>query len=150
MSKHPDEVLISVAQRFVEAYRLGHKSVEVRRRRLNVPPRTRIWIYGKLPLGRVEFVGRIERTIVGSPEKIWKSFGAHTSLTRREFFEYFEGCDSACAIQIGELKELVEKPTLSHLRGGDSAFQPPQFAKFLKREDHVYRILAAAELGVSD
>jgi len=148
--ENPSEVLISVARRFVEAYRLGHKSVEVRRRRLNVLPRTRIWIYGKLPLGRVELVGRVERTIVGSPENIWKRFGSLTSLTRREFFEYFEGCDSACAILIGDLKELVGKPTLSRLRRGNSAFQPPQFAKFLKRDDQVYRVLAAAEFGVSD
>jgi predicted transcriptional regulator len=150
VSEHPDEVLISVAQRFVEAYRLGYKAVEVRRRPLNVLPQTRIWIYGKLPLGRVELVGRVDRTVVASPSSIWKRFGNLTSLTRKEFFEYCEGCNSACAILIGDLKELAKKPTLSHLREGNRAFQPPQFAKFLKRDDHVYRILAAGELGVSD
>lgn len=144
------EVLISVAQRFVDAYRAGEKSVEVRRRRLNVPPQTRVWIYTKKPTGRVELVGRIEAVIGGTPLQLWKEYGERMGLTRAEFFQYVEGCELAYVIPIEDLKELESQPTLGRLRRGERGFHPPQFARFVEKYKPLHRILTEAESGTAD
>lgn len=140
----PPDVLVSVVDRFVTAFRSGEKTAEVRRRRLNVPPQTRIWIYNKLPVGRVELVGRIESVVAGTPASLWRRHGHRTALTRQEFFDYVEGCETAYVILIAEIRSLNDQPTLSDLRRTKRGFQPPQFAKLIARDGALHRALSAA------
>ncbi len=137
-------VLISVAQRFVAAYRSGAKTAEVRRRRLNVDPGTRIWMYTKLPEGRVELAGSVEKVVSGSPAHLWKKYGARTGITRQEFFTYVHGCEIAYLVLITGISVLAAPPSLKELRQMKRGFQPPQFAKKIRGEDALYRVLTSA------
>lgn len=138
------DVLISVAEPFVAAFRSGAKTAEVRRRRLNVCPHTRIWIYTKLPIGRVELVGRVQEVVAAAPLALWKKHGPRTGLTRKEFFDYVSGCETAYVILISDILKLSTRPTLSELRRSKRGFQPPQFAKIIENGDALHRILSLA------
>lgn len=134
-------MLISVTQRFAEAFHSGKKTVEVRRRRLHVEAGIRIWIYAKLPIGRVELVGRVNKVATGSPTHLWRKYGTQTGLTRMEYFAYLANCTEACVIVIDDIKALTEPPTLAGLRKLKAGFQPPQFARFLESSDAIYQLL---------
>lgn len=138
------QVLISVSQRFADAYRRGSKSVEVRRRKLNVAPGTRVWIYSKMPVGRVDLVGHVRKVVSGSPSRIWKDYGDKTALTRSEFFEYVGGCSAVSIVLIDDIRQLQKSVTLGALRHARRGFQPPQFAKFLRNDDALRRALLEA------
>lgn len=142
---HSCDVLISVSRRYADAFRVGEKTAEVRRRRLNVAPNTRVWIYTKLPEGRVQLVGRIAATASGTPMFLWKAYGPQTALTRAEFFAYLEGCEAGYIILIDSLKQLTNQLTLAELRRRKADFQPPQFAKFLRAKDAIYRVLQSTD-----
>jgi predicted transcriptional regulator len=137
-------VLISVAQRFVTAYQSGTKTAEVRRRRLNVDPGTSIWIYTKLPIGRVELAGRVEQVVGGPPTRLWKKYGRRTGLTKQEFFTYVRGCEVAYLVLITHISVLAAQLSLRELRRMKRGFQPPQFAKKIGNEDVLHRALTDA------
>lgn len=116
----------------------------MRRRRLNVEPDSLIWIYTKLPRGKIELVGRIEATVSGAPAGLWNTYGARTGLTRAEFFDYLSGCRIGHMILIDNLRELINRPTLAQLRRQSANFQPPQFAKFIESAETLSRVLRLA------
>lgn len=147
---HSCDVLISVTRRYADAFRAGEKTAEVRRRRLNVAANSRVWIYTKLPEGRVQLVGRIAATASGTPMCLWKAHGPQTALTRAEFFAYLDGCEAAYIILIDSLRELTNQLTLAELRRSEAGFQPPQFAKFLRDKDAIYRVLRSTDTVVLD
>lgn len=138
------DVLISVAQRFVAAYQSGAKTAEVRRRRLKVDPGTRIWMYTKLPAGRVELAGRVERVVSGSPVQLWRRYGSRTGITRQEFFSYVHGCEVAYLVLLIGISEVTTHLSLKELRRTTRGFQPPQFAKKIRSGGALYRLLTAA------
>lgn len=140
----PPDVLISLSERFVAAFRSGAKTAEVRRRRLNVPPNTRIWMYTKLPKGRVELVGRVVEVVAASPTILWRKYGRQTGLVRHEFFAYLDGCEIAYVILISDVKSLSAQPTLTELRRNKRGFQPPQFAKMIESGGTLHRVLLSA------
>jgi predicted transcriptional regulator len=105
----------------------GVKTVEFRRRRLRIADQTPAWIYAKHPLAAVLGSVTIAEIVTRSPATIWRRFGTGGGISKREFLEYFDGCNEAHALLLQRPLVLQAYVTLQALRKIDSSFQPPQF-----------------------
>lgn len=143
MSERAD-ILISVEERHATSILQGEKTVELRRRPLRVASGTRMWIYSKVPRGKVEAVATVDYIAASSPERIWKEFGHQTGISNQEFFEYFAGAAAAYAIVFHDVRRLNRALSLDEIRRESSKFQPPQFFIWLSSENGVLNIFRSA------
>lgn len=123
----PDHILISLEQRHAENILSGMKLVELRRRAMKLKAGTIVWIYVKVPVGRV--VGYVQVSDVHwlAPSTLWRRFANVCGLTRGEFFAYFDGASKGFALGLQQPKRLMVGMSLADLRRIDAEFQPPQF-----------------------
>jgi predicted transcriptional regulator len=93
-----EHVLISLEERHAENIFAGKKHVELRRRAMNVKAGTIVWIYVKLPVGRVVGYAKVSAAHSLAPSSLWKRFAGVCCITRSEFFAYFEGLSKGFAL----------------------------------------------------
>ena len=131
MMNNPGDILISVEERHASSMLSGKKSVELRRKPLNILPGTRVWVYSKLPRGQVQVLAIVDEVVAGSPSKIWRSYGAQSAISKREFDDYFADAKTGYAIILQEVRPLAPILNLASIRKKISHFHPPQFFKRL-------------------
>jgi predicted transcriptional regulator len=127
----PDNILMSVEERHTLNMLSGNKSVELRRKPLNISTGTRIWIYSKLPRGQVQALAIVDQVVADSPAHIWSLFGKRSAISKSEFDTYFKGATVGYAIEIQEVQPLAPILDLSSIRKKIANFHPPQFFKKL-------------------
>ncbi|WP_143492424.1 MULTISPECIES: ASCH domain-containing protein [unclassified Pseudomonas] len=137
-----DNILISLTPRHASNVFSGSKTVELRRRSMNIQPGTTTWIYVKLPIGAITGCVTVSAIHTFSPRTLWKKFGPVSGLTRIEFFKYFDGVKKGVALELVDAKTLKKPLSLTTLRTHVDGFQPPQFFTHLLDEN---LILTAAE-----
>ncbi|NML34691.1 transcriptional regulator [Paraburkholderia antibiotica] len=125
--EHPEHVLISLEERHAENILAGTKHVELRRRAMNVKAGTVVWIYVKLPVGQVIGYARVSEAHSLAPSTLWRRFANVCGITRREFFQYFDGVAKGFALSLHEPRRLAGSISLTELRQASAGFQPPQF-----------------------
>jgi predicted transcriptional regulator len=128
---HPGDVLLSLHAPHVARLLSGRKSVELRKRALNIAPESRVWIYGTRPLGSIQAVAMVRRVERLPPAEIWRLYGQQTGISRDEFSRYFDGVAIGSAMLFDRIKAVIDGPTLDCLRSRLGSFQPPQFFKRL-------------------
>jgi predicted transcriptional regulator len=138
------DILISVLPQYVERFLSGQKTVELRRRPIRIPPRTRVWIYSKKPRGMVELLGVVDSVHLYSPRTIWEKFGRQTGLARHDFNAYFEGVEKGCAIVFSEIVQLDPVLPLQRIRVKVGTFLPPQFFRILLSTSPELRLFRSA------
>ncbi len=128
---NPGDILISVEERHASNMLAGNKSVELRRKSLNISSGTRVWIYSKLPRGQVQALAVVDEIVADTPEKIWASYGTQSAISKSEFDSYFADAETGYAIVFQEVCPLKPILNLSSIREKISPFHPPQFFKRL-------------------
>lgn len=123
----PEHVLISLEARHAENILAGIKHVELRRRAMNVKAGTVVWIYVKLPVGRVVGSAKVSASHSLAPATLWRRFANVCGITRREFFQYFDGRTKGFALGLQDPQRLTGSVSLTELREASAGFQPPQF-----------------------
>ena len=126
MNSHTD-VLISIKPKYVTHIFSGEKTVELRKRRPNISPGARIWIYATTPIAALKGYASLDRIVTAAPTEIWNKFGSQTGITRQEFDGYFEGCSVAHALILSEIRVLEHPLLLERMRKMVRGFHPPQF-----------------------
>lgn len=137
----PNNFLISLEERFSNSIFVGTKTVELRRRKMNIEPGSVIWIYVKVPVGSIVGHARVVKVHQLSTNGMWRKFGKKTGVTKAEFDNYFAGVDHGVAMELERATRLKSKITLSSLREIAGGFQPPQFFTRLKAD---HPLLASA------
>jgi predicted transcriptional regulator len=132
----PGAVLISIYPRYAEAIRRGEKQVEFRKVRFKRPIKHLV-VYATAPVSAVVAVAEVAGMDEGSPATIWEQWSDVGSITRDDFFAYFEGSDCAVAIELGQVRDLAADVDLQLLFPGRRA---PQSFAYL-REDETTRAL---------
>ena len=125
------DILISLLPQHCDNVVAGIKTVELRRRKPNVPPGTRVWIYTKRPRACIAAVAVIEAIYEGSHNELWKRFGHCIAISRPDFDEYLAGADRGCAIVLRSASSLKKAISLEDVRRRVRTFHPPQFFKRL-------------------
>lgn len=140
-------ILISIEQRHVNNLLNGTKTIELRRRKIDIPKGSKVWIYSKVPTGKVCAYGIVDYIYSDTPSNIWKNYGAVSGITKAEFFEYFSDRDLGCAIVFQQVNEIDDALPLNLIRDKLNSFHPPQFFKYLEEnspELELYRSTAFA------
>lgn len=138
-----DDILISVERRFLNGFLDGTKRVEFRRRRVNVMPGTRVWVYAKSPYAKVAAVCTVKCVEAGPLNQIWEQFSAVAGLSHREFRDYFSGCLEAQALVLRKIHPLSNPVSLIEMRRKLGSFHPPQFYKKIQRDSAELKLLHA-------
>src|SRR5262249_28321732 len=92
------DILISVRSEYATKILSGQKTVELRRRHLNVKPGTRVWIYSKAPYAAVQARAVVENIVSGKPAGLWRKFRCCAGISHREFRTYFGSTNVGHAI----------------------------------------------------
>lgn len=126
MNDH-DEILISLKPRHAANIFEGEKTVELRKRRPNIKPGTRIWIYATSPTAAIKGYANLAQIQSGPPSLIWKNLGSQTGISKDEFDRYFGVCDIAHALVLTDVMEMKRALPLKRIRELINNFHPPQF-----------------------
>ena len=122
-------LLMSIQPRFANAILEGTKTVELRRK----PPRDQpdvVIIYGSGATKAVLGVAQLKEVHTSTPDDIWKKFGATAGVTRAEFNEYFEGSETASALELTHPRRSGDDVPLSRLR--ELGLEPPQSWRYVR------------------
>lgn len=138
---HIENILISVEHDHVLNMLNGRKTAELRRRPLRVNPGTQVWVYSKMPRGRVEVVATVDAVITSPPRELWNLYEDRVAVTSSDFKSYFSGVDIGCAVLLRDIRALTPAPRLRALRQTSRGFQPPQFFKRLSWKSPELRCL---------
>jgi len=123
--------LISLEERFAEGILDGTKQVELRRRPMRLTEGATIWMYVKVPIGKVIGSAEVRSVHALSPNTLWRRYGPVSGLSRTEFFEYFSGVERGFVLVLGNPTRLSSPFPLEQLRTLNGGFQPPQFFQHL-------------------
>ena len=122
-----DEILISLKAKHAAHIFEGEKTVELRKRRPNIKPGTRIWIYATAPTAAIKGYASLVQIQTSSPSVIWKTLGNRTGISKDEYDLYFEACDVAHALVLTDVMEMKQALPLRRIRELVINFHPPQF-----------------------
>lgn len=139
-------LLMSIQPRFASAILEGTKTVELRRK----PPRDQpsvVIIYGSGTVKAVLGVAQLKEVHTSTPSDIWKRFGATAGVSRAEFNTYFEGTESASALELTNARRSDANVPLSSLR--ELGLEPPQSWRYVDRQT-ADRLLTALGLPLTD
>lgn len=109
--------LISVKPRFADAIIAGSKTVELRRRPLNVVKRSRLVFYATAPVKAIVAVATVAALDFGTPEELWERYGPVLALSKEEFDNYFTNNEErGYAYLLNSVRELPKPVPLQTMR----------------------------------
>lgn len=126
--------LISLEARFAEGILSGSKRVELRRRPMRLLVGTTIWMYVKVPIGKVIGSVKVQSLHALAPSTLWRRYGDVSGLSRAEFFDYFVGVERGFVLVLEEPAKLARPVPLGKLRTLNDGFHPPQFFQHLAKD----------------
>jgi predicted transcriptional regulator len=141
------DILISLAPAYTKAILEGRKTVELRHRRIRIVSGTRVWLYSKVPIAKIEGIARVQLIREAAPMGLWSEYSDAAGISRVEFDEYFRGCTIGCAIVLARVHRIEPTLDLVTMRSKVKGFHPPQFIKKLR--DNEVKILLHASRPAS-
>lgn len=127
----PTTVLLSVKPRFAEAILDGAKKFEFRRSLFREPDVQKIVLYASSPVRRVVGEFTVEAIHAMELEELWQHTQSSAGIEKEYFDQYFTGCDSGYALQVGNAKRYAEP---LHLSRDFGIPHPPQSFRYLRDE----------------
>jgi predicted transcriptional regulator len=123
-------VLLSIKPKYVSMISNGEKKYELRRKCPKVNRDDLILVYESSPTMSLVGAFVVGDVIQKSPMALWRCVGSMSGVNRREFLEYFSGCDIASAIEVTKYWTLDNRISLSQLRELND-IEPPQSYRYL-------------------
>lgn len=105
-------IILSIKPEYAERIIAGTKKYEYRKQPAKSDIDT-ILLYCTVPVCKVVASAKVEKRLVGSPTAIWEETKKYSGITRNKYRNYFEGCNTAYAYQLGELSVFAEPKELS-------------------------------------
>ena len=136
-----NEIIISIKPNFVEKILCGEKTVELRTRRANLVPGTRMWIYSTLPRGEICAFASVDFVHTDSPESIWDQYSKEIAITKEEFWAYVGEREAVSVIKMSGVDMVDTGITLQRIQDKLGRFTPPQFFMWLKHNSPIRSLL---------
>jgi len=125
------DIIVSLEPRHAENILIGTKTIELRKRKIEAKPETRLWLYSKKPIAAVVGHVTVQETITLEPPKMWDQFGDCIKVTKTEFFDYLADKKLAYGLMLTHPYRLKQIVSLDAMRNAEGGFAPPQFYKKL-------------------
>lgn len=136
-----NEIIISIKPNFVEKILCGEKTVELRTRRANLKPGTKMWIYSTLPRGEICAYASVDCVHTDTPKAIWRQYSDEIGITKDEFWDYVGERDAVSVIKMSKVDSVGSAITLKKIKEKLGAFNPPQFFMRLERNSPIQSLL---------
>ena len=136
-----NQVMISLKPAYGELILSGSKTVELRNRIVRIEPCTKVWIYVKLPVGKIIAQADVKHVTHGDPHAIWELYHKRMRIDWVQFQEYVGDRDLVSAIVLHDITKLNKPISIGRIRHVLRAFQPPQFYLRIAPESGLFRIL---------
>lgn len=120
-------VLLSIKPKYIEQIKKGSKLYEFRRVifKQNIED---IYVYATAPIKQIVGKISIDKIIEDSPKNLWCKFKQNAGISKKDFFEYFEGKEKGYAIKI---KDFVSFDVPINPYQKNPNFVPPQSYAYL-------------------
>jgi len=111
--------MISIKPRYASSILSGAKTIELRRRFIDLPIGSKLWIYSTLPVGAVVGVATLSSVDRDTPQNLCKKYASRTQIDGSDFDEYFHGCEGGVALGLSDIKALepVHLEAIREIRG---------------------------------
>lgn len=119
------QILMSIKPIYSDRIFNGQKRWELRRQPLRVKVGDIIFVYASSPTQAVVGAFTVSSVISKPVHELWTEHHQELGIEREDYFAYFDGTDTAYAIQVGSTTR-IEPITLADLRSNHSQFRPPQ------------------------
>jgi predicted transcriptional regulator len=96
--------LISIRPNFCHLIFDGKKIYEYRKKVFTRSDVDKVYIYATKPICKIIGCFAIDNIITDTPSKVWLMTHEHGGITRKQFNDYFNGCNVAHAIKIKNLE----------------------------------------------
>ncbi len=124
--KKQRDVVLSIRPYYSDKILSGKKTVELRRRfPVAAPTGTLAYIYSTSPVRAIVACANISQVHKLPIDQLWKNFRRPASITKSNFYNYFQGLQDGFAIEFSSVQPLSRPLTLEELRERFS-FAPPQ------------------------
>jgi predicted transcriptional regulator len=118
-------VLMSIKPTYARRIFDGTKRFELRRAPVKLALGDRVIVYESAPTKAVVGFFWVVDVVRDGPSVLWRRHRNDFGIDRGDFFAYFEGKETAHAIQVGALQRIDPVP-LDTLRERIANFRPPQ------------------------
>ena len=149
MSSEVLDIVISVKEQYLAMILAGEKRVELRRKTVNVPLGSRVWLYATCPSAQICAYATVENITSDSPQVIWRKYHREVGISSEEYELYMAGASVACAIRLRDIRRIDPELSLAELRKKIKGFHPPQFFKKLTLGSAERELLRSRAIGVS-
>ena len=105
-------ILLSIKPEYVERILAGTKKYEYRKR-LARSESSILLIYSTSPIMKVVAKAEIRGTISTAPSTLWEQTKSNAGISRKKYREYFHGCKTAYAYELGEVEKFDPPHDLS-------------------------------------
>lgn len=122
-----NDIMISIHPEYVQKILSGEKTIELRRRAINIPPKTKIWIYSTRPCGKIIANALLKKIEVMSPANAWKTHQKAMCIKKESYKNYTESLDFVYLFHLINIKRMRKNISLEEMRSCCSKFHPPQF-----------------------
>ena len=136
MSKSPKPLILSLKPRYADLIFEGVKKAELRRRPLVQVEGGEVFVYVTSPVMELRGGFRVGEVWAGTPQEIWEKVSEWAAINRDDFDAYYEGQSVAYALEITDVWEYSNPPSLSTLRTQFDNFVVPQSWRYVKPEEH--------------
>lgn len=124
-------LLLSIRPRYGNLILSGEKRFELRRTSPNVQPGQWVLLYFSAPQMRLAGAFEIAEVLRQSPSEVWPRVKGVCGLSRREFEDYFDGAEQACALRVSRVIRFHRAQSLESLRRKWPGFRPPQAFRYV-------------------
>jgi len=117
--------ILSIKPEYVSKIKKGNKKFEFRKSRYRECEK--IFVYETVPTKMITLILEFDKPIVDTPLRIWEDCNKHAGISKKDFFDYYEGRDIAYAYPITKVEEVNIDPYT--VRDG---FKAPQSIIYIK------------------
>lgn len=127
--------LISIAPKYVDRMRFGRKTIEIRRRMLNLAEDSVVWVYETSPVNSVTGYFKVKTVVREKREIAWAMHSGRMGVSRNEFDSYTEGLERVVLVFFDKFFTLRDPLHLEEIQEKHASFRPPQFYSRLNNDE---------------
>ena len=105
-------ILLSIKPEYVERILAGTKKYEYRKR-LARNKSSILLVYSTSPIMKIVARVEIRGTISAAPSTLWEQTKSNAGISRKKYREYFHGCKTAYAYELGKVERFNPPHDLS-------------------------------------